>query len=69
LWEEHNRIVGEQQTINLWYAKKQNAPDPENLADASRAGLAALPVHRPLVAAGLLSGRLGPYAEETSQSR
>jgi len=21
--------VGEQQTINLWYAKKQNAPDPE----------------------------------------
>jgi hypothetical protein len=32
------------QNVNLRFCKKQNAPDPENRADALSAGLTALPV-------------------------
>jgi hypothetical protein len=57
------------QNVNLRFCKKQNAPDPENQADALSAGLTALQVHCPPLAAGLLNGRLDRLRKRKSQSR
>src|SRR3954447_8314795 len=57
------------QNVNLRFCKKQNEPDPENRADALSAGLTALQVHCPLLAAGLLNGRLDRLRKRKSQSR
>ena len=44
--------------------QKQNAPDPENRSRCALSGLTALPVHCPLLAAGLLRWPAWPLADE-----